>query len=74
MTWLMEIRKERGFPQPLGKAFGFPTFPTGPTAAVINNGVFFQRQRATLEKPISCLKDGEYLIHAFETVATLLKP
>jgi hypothetical protein len=34
MTWLMEIRTERGFPQPLGKAFGFPTFPTGPTAAV----------------------------------------
>ncbi len=23
----MEIRKKRGFPQRLGKAFGFPTFP-----------------------------------------------
>jgi hypothetical protein len=27
----MEIRKKRGFPQELGKAFGFPTVPTGPT-------------------------------------------
>ena len=27
----MEIRKKRGFPQRLGKAFGFPTFPQGPT-------------------------------------------
>ena len=61
MTRLMEIRNKRGFPQPLGKAFGFPTFSTGLTAAVTHNGAFFQRQRSTLEKPISCLKDGEYL-------------
>jgi len=27
----VEIRKKRGLPQKLGKAFGFPTVPTGPT-------------------------------------------
>jgi hypothetical protein len=32
----MEIRKQRGFPQRLGKAFGFPTFPTGPTGIYIH--------------------------------------
>jgi len=36
MPQRVEIRKERGFPQLLGKAsqkqLGFPTFPTGPAA------------------------------------------
>jgi hypothetical protein len=31
----MEIRKKRGFPQKLGKAFGFSTVPTGPTSLSI---------------------------------------
>ena len=62
MTRLMEIRKERGFPQPLGKAFGFPTFSTGPTTAITYKRTLFQRQHSTLEMPISCRKDGEYLI------------
>ena len=60
MTQLTEVRKERGIPQPLGKALGFSTFSTGPTAAVTYNGALFQRQRSTLEMPISCRKDEEY--------------
>ena len=62
MARLMEIRKKRGFPQSLGKAFGFPTFPTGPTTAIISHGPFnFQGRRSTLDSPVFCLKDGEYL-------------
>jgi hypothetical protein len=41
MTLLMEIRKERGFPQRLAKPCWFRTFPTGPTAAATHNGAFF---------------------------------
>jgi hypothetical protein len=61
MTRLMEIRKERGFPQTLGKAFGFPTFPHRLDDDGHSKRSNFQRQRSTLERPISCLKDGEYL-------------
>jgi hypothetical protein len=57
----VEIRKERGFPQPLQNPAGFRTFPTGPTAAVTHNGTFFSGGDPTLEKLIFCLKDGEYL-------------
>ena len=31
----VEIRKKRGFPLPLGKAFGFPTVPTSPTSVFV---------------------------------------
>lgn len=32
-----EIREKRGFPLQLGKAFGFPTVPTGPSAVFLIN-------------------------------------
>jgi hypothetical protein len=36
MPSLWKSASKRGFPQRLGKAFGFPTFPTGPAALFIN--------------------------------------
>jgi hypothetical protein len=47
-------------------------FPTGSTTAVTHNGAFFQRRRSTLEKPFSCLKDGEYLRASFTAAGIML--
>jgi hypothetical protein len=61
MTRLMEICKERRFPQPLAKPCWVSHFSHRPDGGGYSQQSIFQRQRSTLEKPISCPKDGEYL-------------
>jgi hypothetical protein len=56
LTPLMEIRKERGFPQRL-EALRLHSSPR-PGGGTIS---FFTRQRSTLSKPISGPKNGEHL-------------
>jgi hypothetical protein len=51
---------------------GFRTFPTGPTAAVTHNGAFFNGGDPTLERPISCPKDGEYLTTTEDLICPLI--
>jgi hypothetical protein len=61
MTWLMEIRKGRGFPQPLAKPCWVSHISHRPDGGDHSQRSIFQRQRSILETPISCPKDGEYL-------------
>jgi len=61
MTRLMEIRKKRGFPQPLAKPCWVSHISHRPDGGGHSQRSIFQRQRSTLEKPIFCPKDGEYL-------------
>jgi len=63
MTQLMEICKERRFPQPLAKPCWVSHIFHKPDGGHSQRS-FFQRRRSTLESSIFCPKDGEYLTGA----------
>ncbi len=61
LTPLMEIRKERGFPQRLEALRLHSSHrPDGETINM-QHGSFFKRQRSTLSKPVFGPKNGEHL-------------
>jgi len=65
MTQLMGICEERRFPQPLAKPCWVSHFSHRLGGGDHSQRSIFQRRRSTLESPVSCPKDGEYLIHTF---------
>ena len=70
MTRLMEIRKERGFPQPFAKPCWVSHISHRPDDDGVSSRQFNHgRQRPTLTKSIFCPTNGEPLSQRIETLA-----